>query len=320
MLRTLLLATALAAVAPLATPSSQAAEPARYSIPATPIFYRTVKVDGLDIFYREAGDPTRPALLLLHGFPSSSHEFRDLIPLLADQYHVVAPDYPGFGHSSQPARADYRYTFDHLHETVDHFTRAIGLGKFAMYIQDYGSPVGLRFALRQPERVTAIIVQNGNAYDVGLSPAWAPLQALWAHDTAETRKGAAAFLARETTVFQYSAGVPAERVNPDAIENDQAILDRPGSRDIQLDLFADYQTNVALYPDFHAAFRAHTFPTLIVWGKNDPIFTVAGAEAFKQDLPDAELHLLDAGHFALETNAAEIAGYIRAFLAHAVKS
>lgn len=321
MFRTLLLATALTATALAAVPApSRAAEPVTYSIPAAPIFYRTAKVDGLDIFYREAGDPARPTILLLHGFPSSSHEFRDLIPLLADTYHVVAPDYPGFGHSSQPARADYHYTFEHLHETVDHFTRAIGLERFAIYIQDYGAPVGLRFALRQPERVTAIIVQNGNAYEVGLSPAWAPIQALWAHDTAETRAGAAAFLARETTVFQYSAGVTAERVNPDAIENDQAILDRPGSRDIQLDLFANYQTNVALYPDFHAAFRKHKFPTLIVWGKNDPIFTVAGAEAFKQDLPDAELHLLDAGHFALETNAAEIAGYIRAFLPRALKS
>jgi hypothetical protein len=289
-----------------------------YAIPAQPVFYRTVKVDGLDIFYREAGDPRKPTILLLHGFPSSSHMFRDLIPLLADRYHVVAPDYPGFGRSSQPTPAGYAYTFDHLYETVDHFTRAVGVEKFAVYIQDYGAPVGLRFALRQPERVTALIVQNGNAYDVGLSPAWGPIKALWAKDTAETREGAAAFLTRKLTTFQYSEGVPAERVNPDAIDNDQAILDRPGNRDIQLALFANYKTNVALYPAFHEAFRKHQFPTLIVWGKNDPIFTVAGAEAFAQDLPKAKLHLIDAGHFALETKADEIAGEIRAFMASEV--
>lgn len=288
---------------------------ASHVIPAQPVFYRTAKVDGLDIFYREAGDPRKPTILLLHGFPSSSHMFRDLIPLLADRYHVVAPDYPGFGHSSQPAPADYAYTFDHLYETVDHFTRAVGVTKFALYIQDYGAPVGLRFALRQPERVTALIVQNGNAYDVGLSPAWGPIKALWANDTAETREGAAAFLTRKLTTFQYSAGVPADRVNPDAIENDQAILDRPGNREVQMALFANYQTNVALYPAFHEAFRKHQFPTLVVWGKNDPIFTVAGAEAFAADLPKAKLRLIDAGHFALETKADEIAGEIRAFMA-----
>lgn len=194
----------------------------------------------------------------------------------------------------------------------------MGIDKFAIYIQDYGAPVGLRFALRQPERVTAMIVQNGNAYDVGLSPLWALIRALWAEDTPETRKAAAAFLTRQTTVLQYSEGVPAGRVNPDAIDNDQATLDRPGNADIQLDLLANYQTNVALYPDFHDAFRKNRFPTLIVWGRNDPIFTVAGAEAFLQDLPKAELHLLDAGHFALETSAAEIAGYIRAFMPRAL--
>lgn len=304
---------------PAQAASSRPAEPASYSIPAAPIFYRTIKVDGLDIFYREAGPKDAPTILLLHGFPSSSHMFRDLIPLLADRYHVVAPDYPGFGRSTQPAREQYAYTFDHLYETVDHFTQAIGAKSFALYIQDYGSPVGLRFALRQPERVTAIIVQNGNAYDVGLSPAWAPIKALWAQDTPATREGAASFLKRETTVFQYSEGVPPERVNPDAIDSDQAILDRPGNRDLQLDLFADYQTNVAQYPAFHAAFRKHQFPTLIVWGRNDPIFTVAGAEAFKADLPKAEVHLLDAGHFALETNAGEIAGHIRSFMARQVR-
>ena len=184
----LMLGVALLAT-PIAAEPAEAASSAAYSIPATPIHYRTIKVDGLDIFYREAGDPKKPTILLLHGFPSSSHMFRDVIPLLADKYHIVAPDYPGFGNSSQPSRADYRYTFDHLYETVDHFTRAVGVGRFAVYIQDYGAPVGLRFALNQPERVTAIIVQNGNAYDVGLAPLWAPIKALWAKDTPETRKG-----------------------------------------------------------------------------------------------------------------------------------
>ena len=321
--RPTILSKAIIAVALATTPLSALAaaaqeDPTRTVSPA-PVHYRTVKADGLDIFYREAGDPKNPTILLLHGFPSSSHMYRDLIPLLSDRYHLVAPDYPGFGRSSQPTPAEYRYTFDHLYETVDQFTRAVGLGKFAIYIQDYGAPIGLRFALRQPERVTAIIVQNGNAYDVGLSPLWAPIKALWTQDTPETRKGAAAFLTRQTTTFQYSEGVPADRVNPDAIDNDQAILDRPGNQELQLDLFADYQTNLALYPAFHEAFRKHQFPTLIVWGKNDPIFTPAGAGAFEQDLPNAELHLLDAGHFALETQAAEISGYIREFLPRALK-
>lgn len=309
-----------AVIAPPAAAAPTSSVPvAHYSIPATPIHYRTAKVDGLDIFYREAGDPKKPTILLLHGFPSSSHMFRNLIPLLADKYHIVAPDYPGFGRSSQPTPTEYAYTFDHLYETIDQFTHAVGVDKFAVYIQDYGAPVGLRFVSRQPERVTALIVQNGNAYDVGLSPLWAPIRALWANDTPKTREGAAAFLTRQTTTFQYSEGVPADLVNPDAIENDQAILDRPGNREIQLDLFANYQTNVDLYPAFHEAFRKHQVPTLVVWGKNDPIFTVAGAQAFKQDLPKAEIHLIDAGHFALETKAGEIAGHIRDFMSRKVK-
>lgn len=314
-----LLASAAVIASPAAAAPTSPATNAHYSIPATPIHYRTVKVDGLDIFYREAGDPKKPTILLLHGFPSSSHMFRNLIPLLADKYHVVAPDYPGFGHSSQPTPADYAYTFDNLYQTVDKFTRAVGVDKFAVYIQDYGAPVGLRFVSRQPERVTAMIVQNGNAYESGLSPLWAPIKALWVKDNAETREGAAAFLTRQITTFQYSEGVPADLVNPDAIENDQAILDRPGNREIQLDLFANYQTNVDLYPTFHEAFRKHQVPTLVVWGKNDPIFTLAGAEAFKKDLPRAEFHLIDAGHFALETKAGEIAGHIRDFMGRKVK-
>jgi len=312
------LAATSAGAAPKTAGATAPVAAASYSIPAVPIHYRSAKVDGLDIFYREAGDPKNPTILLLHGFPSSSSQFRGLIPLLADKFHVVAPDYPGFGSSTQPDRTSFAYTFDNLYSIVDRFTRAVGVDRFAVYVQDYGSPIGLRFALRQPARVTALIVQNGNAYDEGLSPAWAPIKAIWASDTPRTRSDAAAFLTHGTTVFQYSEGVAKDRVNPDAIVLDQARLDRPGNSDIQLDLFADYQSNVKLYPAFQAAFRKQQFPTLIVWGKNDPLFTVAGAEAFKRDLPNAELHYLDAGHFATETDAAMIAGYIRDFLPRAL--
>ena len=298
---------------------ANAAGPATYSIPAAPIYYRTVKIDGLDIFYREAGPKDAPVILLLHGFPSSSHMFRDLIPLLADSYHIIAPDYPGFGYSSQPSRDQFQYTFDNMYGVVDKFTHAVGAEKFAIYVQDYGSPIGLRFALHQPQRVSAIIVQNGNAYDVGLAPIWDPIKAYWAENTPERREALREFVKDRTTVFQYSEGVPLERRNPDAWRNDQTLLDRPGNDEIQLDLFGDYRNNVKLYPAFQESFRKHQFPTLIVWGKNDPIFTVQGAEAFKKDLPNSELHYLDAGHFALETDAAEIAGYIRAFMPRALK-
>jgi len=300
------------------TNAAVTAAPADCPLPAAAVSYRTVKVDGLDIFYREAGPRDAPTLLLLHGFPSSSHMFRDLIPLLADRYHVIAPDYPGFGRSSQPPRESFAYTFDRLHEVVDRFTRAVGAERFALYVHDYGSPIGLRFVLRQPERITALIVQNGNAYDVGLSPLWAPIRELWKQDTPATRNATAGFLTRDTTVFQYSEGVPKERVNPDAIDSDQAVLDRPGNKEIQLDLFADYASNLKLYPAFHEAFRRHQHPMLIVWGKNDPIFTAAGADAFLRDLPKAEVHMLDTGHFALETHAAEIAAYIRGFMPRAL--
>jgi pimeloyl-ACP methyl ester carboxylesterase len=312
--------TMLGGLPPVQAPAHAEVPPASYTIPAQPIFYRTVKIDGLDIFYREAGPKDAPVILLLHGFPSSSHMFRDLIPLLADKYRVIAPDYPGFGYSSQPSREQFHYTFDNLYGVVDRFTRAVGAERFAIYVQDYGSPIGLRFALRQPERVTAIIVQNGNAYDVGLSPAWAPIKAYWTENTPERREALRAFVQERTTVFQYSEGVPAERRNPDAWRNDQWILDRPGNDEIQLDLFGDYRTNLALYPAFQQSFREHQFPTLIVWGRNDPLFTVQGAEAFRTDLPRAEIHFLDAGHFALETEAAAIAGHIRDFLPRALAS
>lgn len=302
-----------------ALPASTANRRSAAAAPAAhPVFYRTVKVDGVDIFYREAGDPKQPTILMLHGFPSSSSQYRDLIPLLARSYHVVAPDYPGFGHSAQPPREQYRYSFDQLYVTVDRFTRAIGVNRFVLYAQDYGGPVGLRFVVHQPDRVRALLIQNANAYEVGISPLWAPIRALWANDTPETRAVVAKFLTREGTTFEHGDGTPPDRVNPDAIDLDQSVLDRPGNRDIQLDLLGDYKSNLALYPAIHAAFRAHKFPTLIVWGTKDSSFTVAGAKAYRQDLPDAELHLIDAGHFACETHAELIAGYVTAFLPRAL--
>ncbi len=284
------------------------------------IHYRRQTVDGIDIFYREAGPKDAPTILLLHGFPSSSHMFRDLIPLLADKYHVVAPDYPGFGSSSQPSREAYKYTFENLYKTMDGFTNAIGLTKFAIYVQDYGGPVGFRIAQRQPERVTAIIVQNSNAYDVGLSPAWNPIKAYWLENTPERREALRDFLKERTTIFQYSEGVSDKTlINPDAWKHDQSILGKPGNDEIQLDLFADYRTNLALYPAFQKYFREKQPPVLVTWGKNDPLFTVEGGNAYKKDLPKAEVHMLDAGHFAIETNSREIATLIRDFLARTVK-
>jgi len=284
-----------------------------------PIYYRTVDADGVKIFYREAGPRDAPAILLLHGFPSSSHMFRDLIPLLAGKYRVIAPDYPGFGYSDQPSREQYRYSFERLYRTVDAFTRAVGLDRFAIYVQDYGSPLGFRIASRQPERVTAIVVQNGNAYDVGLAPIWSPIKAYWTENTPKRRNALREFLKEKTTAFQYREGVPADRVNPDAIRHDQAGLDRPGNAEIQLDLFGDYRTNLALYPEFQRYFREKKPPILIAWGKNDPIFTTAGAKAYLKDQPEAELHLLDAGHFALETHSREIAALIDDFITRKVR-
>jgi len=282
-----------------------------------PTRYRTADIDGLRIFYREAGPPTAPVILLLHGFPTSSHMFRDLIPALADRYHVVAPDYPGFGHSDFPARQAFNYGFAAYAEIIDKFTQAIGLQRYALYIQDYGAPVGLRLALRAPERVTALIVQNGNAYEEGLSDAWNPIKDYWRDPTAANRDRLRGFLTLDGTRLQYTTGLSdtrAELVSPDSWTLDWSLLSRPGNIDLQLDLFSDYQTNVALYPKFQAFFREHRPPTLIVWGKADPFFTVAGAQAYRRDLPNAELHLLDAGHFALETNGPEIAADIRRFL------
>jgi len=264
------------------------------------------------VFYREAGDPSAPTVLLLHGFPTSSHMFRDLIPLLAEHYHVVAPDLPGFGFSESPDRS----TFDRLAAIIDTFTDTIGLSRYAIYVFDYGAPVGFRLALAHPERITAIISQNGNAYAEGLSvEGWNPIQNYWRSPTAENRTALRAFLQPEATKWQYSHGVSdASLLAPEAWTLDSALLARPGNDEIQLDLFLDYASNVALYPKFQAYFRAHQPPLLAVWGKNDPFFLPVGAEAFKRDIPNAEVRFLDTGHFALETHVTEIANAILRFL------
>ena len=277
--------------------------------------YRNVQVDGLKLFYREAGAPGAPALLLLHGFPTSSHMFRDLIPRLADRLHVIAPDLPGFGFSDAPDRSRFNYRFEHLAEVMGRFTEVLGLSRFAIYVFDYGAPVGFRLALAHPERISAIVSQNGNAYEEGLSEGWNPIQAYWREPTDANRAALRAFLAPEATRWQYVHGLPDETaVAPESYTLDSALLARPGNDEIQLDLFGDYQSNVALYPQFQKYIRTHKPPLLAVWGKNDPFFLPAGAEAFKRDNPAAEVHLLDAGHFALETRAPEIAAIIRDFL------
>jgi len=277
--------------------------------------HRLVDVDGLKIFYREAGTATSPALLLLHGFPTSSHMFRDLIPALADDCHVVAPDLPGFGFSDAPDRAQFRYTFDHLADVIDRFTTVAGLARYAIYVFDYGAPVGFRLALARPERVTAIVSQNGNAYVEGLSQGWNPIQKYWKEPTETNRAALRDFLTPQTTKWQYLHGVADESlVAPESYTLDAALLARPGNDEIQLDLFLDYANNVALYPKFHEYFRAKQPPLLAVWGKNDPFFLPAGAEAFKRDNRNAEVRFIDTGHFALETHAGEIASEIRDFL------
>ena len=282
----------------------------------TAIRYRHADVDGFRIFYREAGSPRAPKLLLLHGFPSSGHMFRDLIPLLADRFHVVAPDLPGFGQSDMPDRAAFRYTFDGIAQVIDRFTEVIGLDRYAVYVFDYGAPTGFRLALRHPERIAAIISQNGNAYVEGLSDGWTPIRAYWQDPSAANREALRAFLTPETTRWQYVHGVADETlVSPDGYTLDSHYLARPGADEVQLDLFRDYASNVALYPEFQAYFRKHRPPFLAVWGKNDPFFLPPGAEAFRRDLPDAEIRFFDTGHFALETHAREIADAIRVFLA-----
>jgi pimeloyl-ACP methyl ester carboxylesterase len=282
----------------------------------TAIKYRSADVDGLKISYREAGPADAPALLLLHGFPSAGHMFRDLIPSLADRFQIVAPDLPGFGQSDMPARSNFTYTFDAIAAVIDRFTEVIGLKRFAIYVFDYGAPTGFRIAVKHPDRITAIISQNGNAYEEGLSEGWNPIQTYWKEPSQAHREALRAFLAPETTRWQYTHGVVDEAmVSPDGWSLDNLYLARPGADEIQLDLMGDYKSNVALYPTFQNYFRTHRPPFLAVWGKNDPFFLPPGAEAFKRDIPDAVIRFFDTGHFALETHAAEIAAAIREFLA-----
>jgi pimeloyl-ACP methyl ester carboxylesterase len=278
----------------------------------TPINYRTAKVDGRNVFYREAGASGAPKLLLLHGFPTAGHMFRDLIPLLADRYHIVAPDLPGFGNSDLPDKGN---TFDRMAETIDRFTETIGFDRYAVYVFDYGAPTGFRLAVKHPERITAIVSQNGNAYEEGLSDGWTPIRAYWKDPSAANREALRSFLKPETTVWQYTHGAPdPARVSPDGYSLDNFYMSRPGVADVQLDLMGDYKSNVALYATFQQYFRTHKPPLLAVWGKNDPFFLPPGAEAFKRDIPNATVRFFDAGHFALETHAAEIAAAIRDFL------
>jgi pimeloyl-ACP methyl ester carboxylesterase len=279
--------------------------------------YRTTTVDGIDIFYREAGLTGAPKLLLLHGFPTSSHMFRDLITMLADAFHIVAPDLPGFGRSGNP-RAN---TFDSIAATVARFTETVGFDRFAVYVFDYGAPTGFRLAMRHPERITAIISQNGNAYEEGLSQGWNPIRAYW-EDASETNRAALrAMLTPETTYWQYTHGVPDPAlVSPDGYSLDDYYLARPGTAEVQLDLFGDYKSNVALYPAFQDYFRKAQPPLLAIWGRNDPFFLPAGAEAFKRDIRSADVRFLDTGHFALETHAREIAAAVREFLEQTAKA
>jgi pimeloyl-ACP methyl ester carboxylesterase len=281
----------------------------------TDIAYRTADVDGLTVFYREAGASDAPTLVLLHGFPSASHQFRELIPLLADRFHVVAPDLPGFGKSDMPARSDFGYTFEHLTAAIDRLTEVLGLDRFALYVFDYGAPVGFRIAMRHPERISAIISQNGNAYEEGLSDGWLPIQTYWKDPSKANRDAIRMFVQPQTTIWAYTQGVPDQtRVSPDGYGLDNYYLARDGADEIQLDLWLDYASNVDLYPTFQEYFRTSRPPLLAVWGKNDPFFLPAGAEAFKRDLPNADVRFFDTGHFALETHVTEIATAILEFL------
>jgi pimeloyl-ACP methyl ester carboxylesterase len=279
------------------------------------VSFRKVDVDGLKIFYREAGSKDAPAILLLHGFPSASHMFRDLIPKLADRFHVIAPDLPGFGQSDMPDRSAFTYTFDNIARVIERLMEVVELDRYAIYVFDYGAPTGFRLATWHPERVNAIISQNGNAYAEGLSDGWKPIRAYWEDPSQANRDALRAFLAPETTVWQYTHGVAdALAVSPDGYSLDNFYLTRPGADEVQLDLFGDYKSNVALYPAFQQYFRTHKPRFLATWGKNDPFFLPAGAEAFKRDIPEAIVGFFDTGHFALETHCMEITAAIRDFL------
>jgi pimeloyl-ACP methyl ester carboxylesterase len=276
--------------------------------------YRHADVDGFKVFYREAGTPGKPKLLLLHGFPSAGHMFRDLIPRLGGDFHIVAPDLPGFGQSDMPPRDRFDYSFEHIADVIDRFTEVVGFDRFIVYVFDYGAPTGFRIAARHPERIAGIVSQNGNAYLEGLSDGWNPIRAYWQEPSEANRHVLREFLAPAATRWQYTHGVPDESlVSPDGIALDNHYLAREGAHEVQLDLFLDYRSNVALYPAFQAYFRTHRPRFLAIWGKHDPFFLPPGAEAFKRDIPDARVSFLDTGHFALETHSGEIADAIRSF-------
>ena len=286
----------------------------QFVVPVTSV--HKVEADGVEVFYRAAGNPSAPVLLLLHGFPASSFMFRELIPRLADRYRVIAPDLPGFGFTEVPEKRNYRYSFEALARTLEAFTNALGLNLYAIYVFDYGAPTGFRLAMGHPERITAIISQNGNAYEEGLGDAWGPIRKYWSAPTAENREVLRQnILTLETTRWQYTHGAAhPEAVAPESYTLDAALMERPGNKEIQLDLFLDYASNVKLYPKFQEYFRNAKPPLLAIWGKNDPFFIPAGAEAFRKDLPHAQVQLLDTGHFAIETHVVEIAAAMREFL------
>ena len=309
-------ALALLAAAVTALPL-RAAEPSEATAPAVyPTQYKTAKVEGLSIFYREAGPANAPTLVLLHGFPTSSNMFRNLIPALSDRYHVIAPDYPGYGQSSAPSVADFQYTFDHLANVVDALIQQLGVEKYSLYVMDYGAPVGFRIAARHPERVQSLIIQNGNAYEEGLRDFWKPFRAYWKDRSETNAEALRKLLVTDATRWQYTNGVrQVETIDPTNWLVDQTLMDRPGNKDIQLALFYSYGSNPPLYPQWQEYFRKHQPPTLIVWGKNDFIFPAEGAYPYQRDLKNVEFHLLDTGHFALEEDGATIAALIRGFLA-----
>lgn len=314
MRRTVLASLGLAATLLAIRPAGSGSRPQASKEVSMTVRYATQAVGDVGVFYREAGPRDAPVLLLLHGFPTSGHMFRDLIPRLADRYRVIAPDLPGFGNTLAPPRAQFAYTFDRLAEVIEGFVDALGLTRYALYVFDYGAPTGLRLAMRRPERVTAIVTQNGNAYAEGLSREWEPWQAYWRDPSPERREACRASLSDAAIRVQYEHGAPKGLVSPDGMALDRHFMRRPEAEEIQLDLILDYRSNVALYPKFQDYFRAHRPPLLAVWGRNDPFFLPAGAEAYRRDLPEAEVHLLDTGHFALETHHAEIAGLMRDFL------
>ncbi|WP_420962047.1 alpha/beta fold hydrolase [Brucella sp. IR073] len=279
------------------------------------VSYKSQQVGDVNVFYREAGARNAPVLLLLHGFPSSSHMFRELMPQLSDRYRVIAPDFPGFGHTQSPARGTFDFTFDNLAKVIDGFTQALSLDRYALYVFDYGAPVGYRLAMAHPERVTAIISQNGNAYLDGFSDQWGPWETYWREPSEANREACRASLSPDVIEnWQYRTGTDPQRLGPDGYMLDIALMARPGAEEIQLDLILDYRSNLDRYPQFQAYFRTYQPPFLAIWGRHDPAFIPAGAEAYKRDLPRAHVHLLDTGHFALETHSNEIAGFIRGFL------